>query len=642
MRHFDRKLFVVQHVLVKHLPDNSDNYSRSFLSESGKEYGNQNIQKRVLAELLEILKIIVSDKYDMKCFLPGRILNMLKENGFSDKELHFLLSWINECGQRFTENIECWKSSVNENLSFLSWNKYSCFKTADPNIFPVKVRISTDNSGITCITPDNNPWGEMIFEYPEAAVTGVELKECEGWMMWAEVERLEERYEFSFLFNTDGSEILSMESIMRDKNWIEFKIRCKNPSIKIINCNYAHRWNETGCQSTKIFLESCRALITKAKDIGTLYLNEKERGLLYLAQLYECFSSAINPEITDANTIDALKLEEFVNNQYGFEQTCNIISQTGDTEILEVLNNLKKYAEKKDIKKEAAECKSLLNTMEDRDKSSQGRLFYKNLAELMMEAASEYDKEWPGRSNFLKTRSGIIKVIEPSIIKMGFTGEFPHYRRISKSIGEYITIFSVNHGSSCLANSDTKRSQCVRISILTGCAPLTNISSGLFLSGLPFEKSDAWDCTWEKQKCRSVYIGPSDDEGWFEFNYDDKISSESDNQRKAEEMLPYLEVVNCTLKNKPLPEFYLKHHREYLKRNKTARKLMGLIVSSGLFLGLSIWVLSTFIFPLIFNNGVKKGFDIGTLFTALGCGALVGVVTGMYIIYVIRRKVWPS
>jgi hypothetical protein len=371
--------------------------------------------------------------------------------------------------------------------------------------------------------------------------------------------------------------------------------------------------------------------LSKVRDLSPWYLNEGERKLLNLAEFFSCFLPILNPFLNDTNPVDLLEFEKFLSNKYAFQQTLAIIKLTEDEELYKFLESL---GELNKITKKSA--KDLLELIHDRDKSSAGRLLYKRLSHSFLNVAKDYKKEWPGREKFTAVSQSIIDRIEPAIRKHGFTGEFPHYRRISRKKGHYISFFS----EGIMDNNEEYEFPSINISLGVALAPLSSERQVEFsLEGLPFEETNSSDCFFNKFKCRFTSIGPSDDEGWFKFYADNK----TDLNEEILRIQPYIEVADRILKNKPLPKFYLKHHRHFLRQNNTARKLASIITLSGIFFGLGMWVffglLTYFIEPGV---TLKKSFGLTEFLISMASGAAFGVLFGGYVFYDIRRKAWPS
>lgn len=618
MRYFDRKIFAINMLFQNYL-SYGYNEADGELGYNEEKTLNGFSNYDVMEELYGVIQSIDSEEYDMKNFVPKPLeAEYINSEDFS-KKYQLLLEWLNQCNRNYLDNISKWESEMHDYISFFRWEKISS-KVINAGIFPIKVKILFENNQTLSVIPADISWGKMEFQFLADTALGLDMEQYDGLLFWAEIDSVEEGFKFNFLINDEAQQELSIEILMKDRGWREITLICKMPKLNISQYNYALYWKETGFISNAIFLESCSALISKADILGMWYLNEKERELFNLAQLYYCFSPKLNPLISHENSIDFFKLKEFADNRIAYEQVCRLISIAGDQKFSEEVYKLCEAIENEDIRYIKSGCKRVQGILLKSYVKPAGRILYHNFANMMLEAAAEYEKNWEGRKEFLTYKDTFISLVEPSILDMGFIGEFPHYRKISKKVGEYITILNGINGD------NSTEENCINTWIVIGRGPIKKESENYYsLAGLDFYKSNAWDCLWQGNKYKTATIAPYDDNECFKIkcnNNEEKYLNE-----QVSSMIPYIEVAKSVFNNKPLPKFYLRHHRKYLETENIIKKILSLIPLYIVFSSISYWILG-------------GSYDLFSFLMSCIFGLFFGIFFGGYIIHDIKHKIW--
>jgi hypothetical protein len=646
MKYFNKKSFAIEQIFASYLYDESgNNIIDTYYGKNADKQYRFNIEQDSFADIFELLSDIASDKYDMLDFIPDNILRIISEssNDYGSKEIAIVLKWIKQCIDKNNKDYSRWRLSIDDVIMQLKWNKINCFNKISCDVFPAKINITKlDNKNIW-IMPNPLSWGSFNFKFSDVTFINLEYECIEGYLLWMEIYKRENQYEFEFLVNLDMKHKFTIEKLILPDNWLEFKILCKLPELHINYYDYAFKWAETGCQSTKIFLEGCKALVYKERDLGALYVNEKERKLLHLAHLYFCLSPALNGGSSDKTPLDTYRLDNLISNRFGFEQACNYIKDAGDIKFFNALDQLKNALEDRDITECSYECNSIWRILANRDKSEIGRKLYYNLSKNLLEATSSYEKAWRGREDFIYVSASIIKIIEPRILEMDFEGQFPHYRRVVRNKGEYIS-FVIENDPIKEANNTSNGDRIFNVSIIVGRVHWLKKSKGVYsLSDIIFKYTNSWECTREKFRCRLTSIGPSEDYGRFIVNVNSDKSetyfSVIDEQINA--MLPYTEVIKSIFANRKLPEFYIKHNKEFLKKRKTTKVLASIMALSGFAFGIILWFMFKIIFPMIENGELpEKIFRVDEFLQFMGFSFFGSMAIGALILFNIRRKVW--
>jgi hypothetical protein len=646
MKYFNKKSFAIEQIFASYLYDESGNkVIDTFYSKKGDKQYKINIEKDSFEDIFELLSDIASDKYDMLDFIPNNILRIITESNrdYGSKEIAIILKWIKQCIDTNNKDYSRWRLCIDDVMMQLKWNKINCFNKLSCDIFPTRINITKLDNNNICITPNPLLWGAFNFQFSDVTFIDLEYNYIECYLLWLEIYKRENQYEFKFLVNLDMKHKFTIEKLILADNWLEFKIICKLPELHINYYDYAFKWVETGCQSTKIFLEGCKALICKERDLGTLYVNEKERKLLHLAHLYFCLSPALNGGSSDNTPLDTNRLDSLISNRFGFEQACNYIKDAGDINFFNALDELKKALEDREITECSYECNKIWRILVNRDKSELGRKLYYNLSKNLLEATSSYEKAWRGRDDFICISASIINIIEPRILEMDFEGQFPHYRRVVRNKGEYISFVIENHLIK-EATSTYNADRIFNVSIVVGRVHgLKKIKGVYSLSDIIFKDTNSWECSWEKFRCRLTSIGPSEDYGRFTVNVNTDKSKQYfsviDDQINA--MLPYTEVIKSIFQNRKLPEFYIKHHKEFLKKRKTTKVLTSIMLLSGLAFGFILWFILKIVFPMVENGQLpEKAFKVDEFLQFMGFSFFWSMVIGALVLFNIRRKVW--
>lgn len=571
----------------------------------------------VLRHLYRALRKLFPEGVDDTCSLPAPVKDWLTGSrtrpGTGGEKYSQLMDWLQEGVAVSRRNLELWKAAVNNAAARMAWNVADFFRKLLPYTLPVNIIMQRQGDDLYCQWGDDFAWGRFFLVFPDAAGC-LPDETCEGWLWWLETQYAGGCLETRFLLDTKGGAETSLTRLAESTGWIEVSIPCQRPVIQTDFYDYTSQWREQGHQSMKVFMESAAALVHKAEMLGMWSLSAGERAPYHLAKTLACFSPVLNPLLTARSPVDTRTLAQLSRNPSAMEEACRLVDTAGDRELADAIRTCTASFEAGNRRSGSTACRTVRAILGNREKSRKGRLLYYHLAQVVQNVATEHKACWPGRAQSAAALDAVRDVLEPAIHAKGYGGTFPHYRRITKSYGEYLTVFQDDTKNNGTENSG------ITFALAVGRAPLTATAEGRHsLAGLEFTASNAWDCAWERPKCRLTTIGPSGG--------------------GAEEMLPFLDVADCILNSRKLPAFYLKEHRANLKKNRVLRKLGAAAFLMSLLFALSLWFLFTVALPYLSPGDFTIAWEPVDILVFAAGGALFGLFAGSVMFFEARRKI---
>lgn len=551
--------------------------------------------------------------------VPDEIFNWLLES--KDKYMEpepvikeQIINWVFHQIDNYQKNIDLWKNKIETSIQELPSREREFFKKLTNYELPIKI-VFEQKEDIKLKIYQSYSWGEVTLDFADGSMTkGIR----EGWLWWFEVEKLEEGYIIKLLIDDKHVDYSDLYIIIQGNTWTSTEIRCKYPLLSVEMFDYGFKWERTGWHPKRVFYEISGDLLEKSEALGNWALNREENRLLVLAKIFLMFENKIS--FLNKEYIKN-ELRELTSNRYIIDELCSSIESVDYDLALEIRRLAELLEDGHD------NLKSIERILIGRKKNSKGRLLFRYLGKMAIEATSKYEDKWKSKNILQKTEEKIKGIFEKDFETMDFDKSFPHYRRVKKGKGEYVSfIIEIN---------EWKEEPSLTMTIALGKGPLKKDKNNSYsLGGIPFDDTTAFDCLYDISKNKYTEIGPSDNGGWFKLDLDSDVNDG--------ELSKYIEVIKAVLNEKSLPKFYLKEHRKSLKKNQLELKLLIIILGTSLFFGFAMWILFILMMPFILQDAPFERNIIFEVKTFGGAGIAFGLLLGVFMYYEILRKGWIS
>jgi hypothetical protein len=310
---------------------------------------------------------------------------------------------------------------------------------ADRKYTTVSVRLETDDLVISL--PDY-AWGhaELVFPKPQglsqlSPIHNGNLYLVEG------VYSEEDGYSFSFLINRENSDSYLDYRLLKASCWEDIGFTSKEPWARVQLKDYPAALEANGYSGYTLFSACCDQLVKKARILGSAFLGLKEKRLWNFAEFWRA-TGLIEDDYGTA-TYDEDFLKSLISNRYGFDQ---VISTAEELLFIpkctQFLRNAAEVAELGGERLAFAWIFKFYKYVSRLIRENRLQCFGSRAAEAFKDASEEVNAVNCETGTFLQSAASaaVAEVLEPWLSIMGYTGSFPHYRRMKAVRGDFITV----------------------------------------------------------------------------------------------------------------------------------------------------------------------------------------------------------
>ena len=278
-------------------------------------------------------------------------------------------------------------------------------------------------------TPDN----EINFSEPFGALlTCIEVEHSFD-------ENGENCFSFTLLLDLKKSP-LPTRSFESD-GWLTLSFTCKGAQLDTEMCNYSKRLQLFGCGYCSLLTGSMATLENKERMLGKEVLTNGEKQLLYLTKLFYSLGLC-TPQPSLTSSIDYDAFTELLSNHVEFENTINILSccQTGLSKtLIKTLKQTYEQYEEEDFGFINLAARTLKRYVVVSSRLGYFELTAKYLSDMLLEATEEIPATFLYNAPFDFAIELIEHTVDKELHQLGFTGQFPHYRKKDKIFERFIS-----------------------------------------------------------------------------------------------------------------------------------------------------------------------------------------------------------
>lgn len=588
------------------------------------------VQTDFCRQLQSALRRLISDQYDVEELIPARV-RALAESQFtpSPERLLPIFKWISALHLSNKRARVRWLSELN-NVSNRIGMEAGHFLQSFSLMTSQRISLIQKGEELVLSMPDR-PWGNAKLVFHQAKQEKEEFFPAFGYLFWIEAETREEGYEFRLCLDTEFSDTLYTDRLLQKKNWMEIEISCSSVHLETELFDYTGNLLENGMGAYECFMICCRELLHKASALGMYALNQGERELLGIAQLL--YHTGILQQMDNRSLFPPLPPENLFENRYSFERTASLFQREGGLQGERIhkllLSAIDAYEEGRQKKFEGY-LEDFFDFWSHLVKTGLIRRISHSFCRLFAAASKEFEDQ-PVFSSYLSAvRQALEKSFSPLLERDGFSGKFPHYRRVRKKRAEYLSFVLKEYPA---VHSDGR----VYLSYsmeLGRCRYARNGEKTTVLE-MPFEDCTASECRTEKIRYSDFLSLTADSQGreyLFIFEYGEP-PQESQAEQMAEKMTPCLELAMNCFDNKPVSRNFARQNQKVLRATHRFSKLLGEFSPLGLLV---------VIFLLLWGRGrTETTLQAAIFITAcILFGVLVILLCSAYRYFRMKRRLW--
>ena len=562
----------------------SDDHSPQELVDLAYEQ-SRSAQNELCRKIQSGIRALLSNQYQVADLLPARV-RTFAESQFtpSTERLLPVFQWLSELHRTNHQLKVNWMYELQGAASKIG-SGAADFLQSFSKLSSQRITLLQQENNLTLSLPDRL-WGQakLIFEKP-VFQTSFPLPMF-GYIFWADAVSTEQGLRFHLVIDTEFSETVYIERLLQDKNWLELTIECTAAQLQGDLCNYAKRIFSSGAGSYDLVLICCRELLHKSSILGTASLNQGERALVGVARLFYSaglLSFASRPMEDAAEQAAALMDNRyaFQRNAAYFEQHCGELGK----KMTALLNDALEEYENGTPDKAGARLSEFCGFVHQMIKTGAIRYLSRPLMADFLKCGEEFHFSSVFDPFLERAQKAITRQLEPIIKAAGFSGEFPHYRRIRRHKADLLS-FLLSEPPCSKADGRIY----FAYSLAAARCSVLDTLEGPAVFRLPLREATASECRTDRTSLSNyAELATDDDMGKCVFSYPYDLSqSAAEDDNAAQRLIPYFHIADLGLRNKPLPKSYLEARKKHLKAKHIFSRLLAELSAVGVFVAIII------------------------------------------------------
>ncbi len=399
------------------------------------------VRSKVALDVKSAVTELTSGRYDTGSLIPPHIAALSADQCSADRvgKMRPFFVWLQGIWRDNDQARSEWRSQLNTVAKSLNSVAGECILAVSTGYNNQRGLLEQREDGLIELSLHERRWGRLSIRFPQCEVLSEGAVTTLGFMYIVEGELLEgDRYRFDILFDTEFITDDKTIRALRGGAWHQVSFTCGAPEVRLDAVNYALSADIRGASRLETVRYSSEVLCEKASLAGEAMLSAAERTALPAARLI-----ASTKILSDKGKSGDLKSEDMLidlaDNRYMFERVADIFEKEKAEPLCRLMGKAIDCMESEDIDGALKNLRILPKLMDDL--CSHGHLMplLVRLHDMMKTAGGCEESESTREQIFRKAAEGFKNAAEPKILKMGFEGTYPHYRRIRHGKAEYIT-----------------------------------------------------------------------------------------------------------------------------------------------------------------------------------------------------------
>lgn len=577
------------------------------------------------------LRRLISSRYNLKDTIPARV-RMVAESQFtpSADRMVPVFRWAQNLQRENAQARVRWLYALNDATAALC-EEAKAFLRSSSELAAQRVSVLPEENAVVLTVPDSL-WGQISLRFTGIDPAQIPKTPVFGYLFWAEADRCDDKFEFRLTIDTEFSDTPYHERLLQSKNWQEVTFCCASVESSVRYCNYTARVEACGAVESDAMLLCLSELLRKHALLGTQSLSGPEHHLVGLATLFGALGLVPNVPVSSGNLPPMLKLME---NRYQLTQCVRMLERLNTAFCTGLAELLEEAADHYD-NEELMFCRKILDVFCEKFREAQRDGQIRPLASSVLcslrEGTAAYTHSEPFAAHYNDTRCRIEATVLPLLEKHGFTGTFPHYRRLHGKRAEYIS-FTTDTAPTATADG----SLLIHYAVAAAYCRTVTEADKLQVLGQPHDIMCAPCFVYEQHKdCRFGQVfHPAQDGKRCTFVYRYSAQPEAEQyERTAAQLTEAVQLVIQALNNKPLPAHYKPHSKENLRSTQLFMQLFD----RSLLFGVPFASAVVLLFHRMLLNGPWSMLALAA--AALSAGLIVVLLVTLVRFLLLRRTIW--
>ncbi len=399
------------------------------------------VRSRVAKDVSSAVTELTSGRYDTGSLIPPHIAALSQEQCSPERvgKMRPFFAWLQSIWRDNDHARSEWKSRLNTIAKNLSPAAGDCILAISTGYNNQRALIEQREDGSIELSLHERRWGRLSIRFPQCSVLSEGAVTTLGFMYIVEGELLEnDRYHFDILFDTEFSADDKSIRALRGNSWRQVSFECDAPKVRLDGINYAMAADIRGASRLETVRYSSEVLCEKASLAGEAMLSAAERTALPVSRLI-----ASTKILSDKGRRGDIRSEDMLidlaDNRYMFERVADIFEKENAEPLSRLMQKTMDCMESENIDGALKTIRILPKLMDELCSHGQLMPLIVRLHDMMKMAGECEESDSTRERVFRKAAKAFCDAVEPGLLKMGFEGEYPHYRRIRNGKAEYIT-----------------------------------------------------------------------------------------------------------------------------------------------------------------------------------------------------------
>ncbi len=415
------------------------------------------VRSRVADDVRSAITELKSGRYDVGSLVPPHIEALTEDQCSAERvgKMRPFFVWLRSLWRDNDQARTEWISSLKTVARNLSAASGECLMAVSMGYNNQRALLQQKGDGSLELSLHERRWGRLSLEFPNCSLSDEQSVPALGFVYMIEGEVIEnDRYRFEILFDTEFFPAGESIRALKTNSWQQVEFTSDAPKAKIHQVNYAMSAEIRGASRLETVRYSSEVLCEKLSLAGEAMLSAGERTALSTARLISATKTlADKGREGDARSEDILL--ELAENRYALEQMAELFRNEKAEPLGRLLEKAIEYMDAEDDERVLAVLKKLPALMDSLCAEGELMPLLLRLDSMMKRAGECEESEKTRERAFRKAADAFRRAAQPHIEKMGFTGEYPHYRRIRHGKAEYISAI-VEHEPEALDGGELK------------------------------------------------------------------------------------------------------------------------------------------------------------------------------------------
>ncbi len=399
------------------------------------------VRNHVAQDVKNAIAELTSGKYDVGSVIPPQI-KALSEESFAPErvgKLYPFFSWLQSLWKDNDLARSEWISQLKAVAGDMNDVSGECLLAVGTGYNNQRALMERLEDGSVELSFHERSWGRLSLVFNDCDGPDEQSIPVIGFVYMLEGEPVADgRFRFEILFDTEFIQKSNEVRALRPDSWRQVAFTCAAPQVKLTPINYALAAHLRGASRLEAVRYGSKALCEKASFVGTAMLSAAERRILPLAKLISA-SKALAESGMEIDIKNDAILTELSENRYVLTQLCDFFESQNVLPLSRLMEKAIVCSDCDDTEG-AFNCFRQIPEIID-ELCARGELMplLENLQNKLL-SAGECEEAADSRESVFRIAADCFgEELAKRLERQGFSGEYPHYRRMRRGKAEYVT-----------------------------------------------------------------------------------------------------------------------------------------------------------------------------------------------------------